>query len=71
MPEGTPPSEGERSAFVAKLAGFRNRLSLREQKMLDALVSAALEASSLEERAHYWIDPRPESNEPPASPSLT
>lgn len=68
-PGSTGPGESERRTFVAKLAGFRNSLPLREQKMLDALVSAALRTSSPEDRALYWIGPRPSEGPRNTSPT--
>ena len=58
MPEAHLPSEGERRTFVAKLARFRNALPSAEQRMLDALVSAAVTGSTREVLARYWVGPR-------------
>jgi hypothetical protein len=58
MTEPHLPSEGERRTFVAKLAQFRNTLPSAEQRMLDALVSAAVTGGTREALARYWAGPR-------------
>jgi hypothetical protein len=58
MTEAQLPSEGERRTFVAKLAGFRNTLPPPEQRMLDALVSAAVTGRASEALARYWVGPQ-------------
>ncbi len=52
------PSESERRAFVVKLAEFRSTLCAAQQRMLDALVGAAVVGRGPEEIVAYWISPR-------------
>ncbi len=41
-PQSTTPNEGERRAFVQKLAQFRTTLSPTEQRLLDIVVARAM-----------------------------
>jgi hypothetical protein len=49
------PSDAERQAFVAKLAQFRGRLSVRERQMLDELVAAGRQAHDQGDMQVYWL----------------
>jgi hypothetical protein len=58
MSNAPGPSERERTAFVARLAEFRDRLPASERQMLDALVGAAIAGRAPEDLARYWISLR-------------
>jgi hypothetical protein len=49
------PTEAERKAFIDKLAGFRETLEAKEQRMLDKLVDAALVGRTVDDVSPYWV----------------
>jgi hypothetical protein len=51
------PSEAGRRQFVAKLNQFRGTLDQQEQRMLDALVSAARKGHEQGDVEVYWFTP--------------
>ena len=53
------PSEGERKAFVEKLAQFRSTLQPSEQRMLDAMAAAAFTPQGQDVQGYGVFAPGP------------